>query len=290
MDLDGFVIGATDGPIGHVRDFHFDDEGWVIRYFVVETGSWLASRKVLISPFAIGSPDWTEKVLPTSISKAQVENSPDIDTDKTVSRQQEIRYHGYYGYPFYWGGAGLWGDDDYPSMSMEAVPGYVAPPVVPAPDMPELQVQGEPFRVRQDDPHLRSCKAVIGYHVQAVDGDVGHVQALLVDVETWAVRYIVVDTSNWWLGHQVLIAPQWIGDVRWSDATVMVNLTQQAVKDAPAYDSAAMPDREQEAGIHDHYGRTGYWATEVVRESAVTSRVPEINPGPASTLPDNAAR
>jgi len=290
MDLDGFVIGATDGPIGHVRDFHFDDEEWVIRYFVVETGSWLASRKVLISPFAIGNPDWTEKVLPASISKAQVENSPDIDTDKTDSRQQEIRYHGYYGYPFYWGGAGLWGDDDYPSMSMEAVPGYVAPPVVPAPDMPELQVQGEPFRVRQDDPHLRSCKAVIGYHVQAVDGDVGHVQALLVDVETWAVRYIVVDTSNWWLGHQVLIAPQWIGDVRWSDATVMVNLTQQAVKDAPAYDSAAMPDREQEAGIHDHYGRTGYWATEIVRESAVTSRVPEINPGPASTLLENAAR
>jgi len=289
MDLDGFVIGATDGPIGHVRDFHFDDEEWVIRYFVVETGSWLASRKVLISPFAIGNPDWTEKVLPASISKAQVENSPDIDTDKTDSRQQEIRYHGYYGYPFYWGGAGLWGDDDYPSMSMEAVPGYVAPPV-PAPDMPELEVQGEPFRVRQDDPHLRSCKAVIGYHVQAVDGDVGHVQALLVDVETWAVRYIVVDTSNWWLGHQVLIAPQWIGDVRWSDATVMVNLTQQAVKDAPAYDSAAMPDREQEAGIHDHYGRTGYWATEIVRESAVTSRVPEINPGPASTLPDHAAR
>jgi len=290
MDLDGFVIGATDGPIGHVRDFHFDDEEWVIRYFVVETGSWLASRKVLISPFAIGNPDWTEKVLPASISKAQVENSPDIDTDKTVSRQQEMRYHGYYGYPFYWGGAGLWGDDDYPSMSMEAVPGYVAPPVVPAPDMPELQVQGEPFRVRQDDPHLRSCKAVIGYHVQAVDGDVGHVQALLVDVETWAVRYIVVDTSNWWLGHQVLIAPQWIGDVRWSDATVMVNLTQQAVKDAPAYDSAAMPDREQEAGIHDHYGRTGYWATEIVRESAVTSRVPEINPGPASASQDRAAR
>src|SRR5471032_1189559 len=104
-ELENFAIHATDGNIGHVKDFYFDDESWVIRYLVVETGTWLSSRKVLISPVQIGRPDLTKKVIPTSITKEQVKNSPDIDTEKPVSRQDEARYLGYYGYPYYWGGA-----------------------------------------------------------------------------------------------------------------------------------------------------------------------------------------
>src|SRR5664280_758874 len=99
------------------------------------------------------------------------------------------------------------------------------------------------------------------------DGGVGHVQGLLVDEETWAIRYMVVDTSNWWIGHQVLIAPQWIHDLSWFAATVSVNLTRQAVKDAPPYDSAVPLDRNQEIGLHKHYKRTGYWADEVKLEN-----------------------
>ena len=110
----------------------------------------------------------------------------------------------------------------------------------------------------------------MGYHIQAADGDIGHVQGLLVDEETWAIRYLIVDTSNWWLGHLVLIAPQWIQDVSWSDATVSVNLTRQAVKDAPPYDSAAQLDREQETDIFQHYGHPGYWEDEVKREAAIS--------------------
>src|ERR1700687_3992661 len=106
-DLEGYAMRATDGPVGHVKDFYFDDQAWVVRYIVVETGSWLLSRKVLISPIAIGQPDRTEKVLPVSITREQVKNSPDIDTDKPISRQHEMQYFGYYGYyPYYWGGAG----------------------------------------------------------------------------------------------------------------------------------------------------------------------------------------
>ena len=105
-DLEDYAIRATDGTIGHVKDFHFDDKAWGIRYLVLDTGTWLSSRKVLISPIAIGHPDWAGKILPVSITKEQVKNSPDIDTDKPVSRHNEIRYRGYYGYPFYWGGPG----------------------------------------------------------------------------------------------------------------------------------------------------------------------------------------
>ena len=109
-----------------MKDFYFDDLAWVVRYLVVETGSWLSSRKVLISPIAIGHPDWAERVLPVSITKEQVKNSPDIDTDKPVSRQHEMQYLGYYGYPSYWGGAGLWGSGAYPGAMLTGV-GYADP-------------------------------------------------------------------------------------------------------------------------------------------------------------------
>jgi len=259
-DLEDYAILATDGILGHVKDFYFDDERWVIRYLVVDVGSWLASRKVLISPIAIGRPDWTEKVLPVTITKEQVKNSPDIDTDKPVSRQHEIQYLGYYGYPYYWGGPGLWGAGVYPNMMMLGYAGLAAIPPVEQPEAEQANAQAEAARHEADDPHLRSCEAIVNYHIMATDGDIGHVQGLLIDEETWAIRYLIVDTSNWWFGHQVLIAPQWIQGVSWHDTTVSVNLTQQAVQDAPPYDSAAPLNREQEMGIFKHYGRPGYWA------------------------------
>jgi len=110
-DLKDYTIHATDGNIGHVKDFYFDDETWAIRYLIVDTGSWLSNRKVLISPIAIRIPNWRDRVLPVSITKEQVRNSPDIDTDKPVSRQHEVEFQEHYNYPSYWGGAGLWGDE-----------------------------------------------------------------------------------------------------------------------------------------------------------------------------------
>ena len=265
-DLEGYAIHATDGNIGHVTDFYFDDEAWVIRYLIVDTGTWLSSRSVLISPIAIGHPNWAEKILPVSITKEQVKNSPNIDTQKPVSRQHEIQYLGYYGYPYYWGGSNFWGGGAYPYMMM---PGYGTLGATPRPVRPEeieAHARDEAARHKNDDLHLRSCKAVVGYLIEADDGDIGHLQGMLVDEETWAIRYLIVNTSNWWLGHEVLIAPQWIQEVIWSDGTISVNLTRQAIKDAPPYNSAEQLNREQELGIFKHYGRAGYWADEVERE------------------------
>ncbi len=266
-ELEGYAIRATYGLIGHVKDLYFDDQAWVVRYLVVDTGGWLSSRKVLISPFAIGTPDRSGKVLPVAITKEQVRNSPDIDTDKPVSRQHEMQYLGYYGYPYYWGGAGLWGAGAYPGSILTGV-GYGA---VDAEfrhaQAQDAQAQAEDEQRQDDDPHLRSCKALMRYHIEATDGGMGHLQDLLVDEETWAIRYLIVDTSNWWLGHQVLIAPQWIQEISWPDATVSVNLTQQAVKEAPKYDSTVPLNREHEMALHAHHGRAGYWAAETRLES-----------------------
>lgn len=259
-DLHGYSIRATDGDIGSVKDFYFDDERWVVRYLVVETGSWLSSRKVLISPISIGEPDHTEKVLPVRITQDQVRNSPDIDTDKPVSRQHESDYLGYYGYSDYWGGSGLWGGEAFPGMLTGL--GYAGTMAPGEPGSEEADRAIREARAREhanDDPHLRSCKSVTGYHIGATDGEIGHVQGFIVDDQNWAIRYVVADTSNWWLGHQVIVSPQWIQDVSWSERTVAVNMTQKAIKDAPAYDPAVLLDRAQEIGIYEHYGRPGYW-------------------------------
>jgi hypothetical protein len=260
-DLQDYAILATDGNIGHVKDFFFDDAAWVIRYLVVDTGSWLSSRKVLISPVAIGTPDWTNRVLPVSITQVQVKNSPDIDTERPVSRQHEMGYLSYYGYQNYWGGDGLWGAVPYPSMMGL---GYTDTPEKrdTQDEATKAMARAEAAQHRDEDPHLRSCTEVIGYHIQATDGELGHVQGMLVDDETWAIRYLVVDTSNWWLGHRVLIAPQWIKQVSWSNTTVTIDLDRKQIQDAPQHDPAAGLERTQEASVFQHYGRPGYWAKE----------------------------
>ena len=256
-DLQDLNIVATDGAIGEVTDLYFDDQAWVIRYLVVDAGSWLSSRKVLISPIAAGKPDWPDKLLPVSMTREQVKNSPDIDTDMPVTRQHESDYLDYYNYPYYWGGMGLWGSGGYPYMLVPGDAGYL-PAAGTRAEADAAQARAEE-RQRDSDPHLRSCKAVVGYHIEASDGEIGHVQGLLVDEESWAIRYMVVSTSNWWLGHDVLVAPQWIKRMNWAEQTVAVDLTRDALKQAPWYDPAVPLSRELEIAVYKHYGRAGYW-------------------------------
>ena len=196
-DLRGYAIRATDGVIGKVDDFYFDDEDWGIRYLVVDTGSWLSGRKVLISPIALGSPDWMSQELPVVPHEERRWNT--VQTSTLGSRSHgstKPSTFGYYGYPYYWGGAGLWGMGAYPgSLTAE---GRIEE---------DLKAHGTHATPTPDDCHLRSSNAVIGHHIEATDGDIGHLEDLLVDDYTWAIRYLIVDTSNWWGGHRVLVAP-----------------------------------------------------------------------------------
>ena len=97
--IKGLVIRATDGEIGTVDQLYFDDETWAIRYLTVATGGWLSDREVLISPFSVTHVDWQSKRLDVALTKKQIENSPNRDTQRPVSRQYESEYLGYYNYP-----------------------------------------------------------------------------------------------------------------------------------------------------------------------------------------------
>lgn len=270
--LENYKISATDGEIGKVNDFYFDDDKWTVRYLVVEAGTWLSSRKVLISPISIQEPDLIARTLAVSITMAQVQSSPDIDTDKPVSRQFEEQYLGYYGYPAYWDGGGMWGEGLYPYAMAPGYAGYGADKQEREREL-QTHLANERERHRNDDPHLRSCNEVVGYHIHATDGEIGHVAGFVLDDQTWAIRYLIIDTSNWWLGHKVLVAPHWITEVRWSDRTVEVDLSRELLKNAPVYDANAELTRDQELSLYRHYGRRGYWGDSTAADTKVRGDV-----------------
>src|SRR5208283_3789493 len=115
-DLENYKVSATDGDIGHVVNFLLDDERWVARYLVVETGGSLGGRAVLISPISFRQADWSTRRFHLALTMEKIRNSPSVDVDKPVSRQHERDYYGYYGYPRYWDSTGSWGTGDFPRL------------------------------------------------------------------------------------------------------------------------------------------------------------------------------
>jgi hypothetical protein len=243
--LTGFKLNSLDGEIGKVKEFYFDDRHWTIRYLVAETGTWLADRQVLISPYALAAVNKPEQNIAVDLTKKQIEDSPSLDTDKPVSHQFEQAYYGHYLYPMYWGGPYSWGPYSYPMRDRE-------------------QWKKSTQRERASwDHHLRSTNGVCGHHIQALDAEIGHVKDFIIDDETWAIRYLIVDTHNWWPGKKVLVSPQWIERVSWGERKVFVNLGRETIKESPEYTDVALLTRDYEIALHDHYNRKGYWVDEL---------------------------
>lgn len=229
--LSGFSIRATDGEIGSVNDVYFDDQQWVARYLVIETGGFFSRRKLLVSPYAVVRIDWIERHIDVSLTREQVKSSPDIDTDRPVSRQQEMTFLAYYGFPLYWGGPLLWGERAYPAVSMAAASREDAA-------ARELREREQQERATADE-HLRSAREVIGYTAQAIDGAIGHIDDFLLDEQSWAIDYAVVDTRDFWPGKHSVLPREWIERVEWAERKVYLTSKRAAVKEGPDYDAAA---------------------------------------------------
>jgi sporulation protein YlmC with PRC-barrel domain len=240
-NLVGYTISAKDGELGKVSEFYFDDHTWSIRYLVVETGSWLSERKVLIPHSALGIADWKSETFQVNLTMEQVRNSPDTDTKKTVSRQHEIDLFNHYGLPVYWGD--VFND------------GNVG--IIPFPEMitnTTTTKDNELPKTTKGDPHLRSTKNVEGYHIHANDGEIGHVEDYIVDDKKWNLCFIVVDTHNWLQGRKVLVSPHWIKQIDWSEEKVYVNLSQESIKNSPEFDSAQQITKDYESELLNYYG------------------------------------
>lgn len=243
--LKGDKLDCLDGVIGEVKEFYFDDQYWTVRYLVADTGTWLENRKVLISPYALMGVRIGDNKIAVELSRKQIENSPSLDTDKPVSRQFEESYYGYYALPAYWDGPYIWGHHPYLER-----------------DRAKWGTGSKGARAW--DPHLRSTQAVTGYHLQATDGEIGHVVDFVIDDETWTIRYLIVATKNWWPGKNVLISPHWIDRVSWNDSKVFLNLSREDIKRSPEFTPESLISRDYEIGLYGHYNRKGYWADDLI--------------------------
>ncbi len=246
-EFDKYAVSATNGELGYAADFLIDDEHWAVRYLVVETGGFLDRSRVLISPISFGHADWATHRFPLTLTLDQIRSSPDVDTDKPVSRQHEREYIGYYGYPPYWGQTALWGLGLYPALLAGSMPANAPPPSTPEP---------------AGDAHLRSADVLRGYHVHGRDGAIGKVDDFILDDENWAIRFLVVDTSAWWFGKKVLVAPHWADSINWEDRTIHLDLSRSVVKNSPEWHPEAPVNRELEQRLYDYYGRPVYWGSE----------------------------
>ena len=247
----GQPISARDGDIGNIHDFFFEDDSWIVRYLVVDTGRWLPGRKVLLSPQVLQSIVSQSGPAQVDLTREQIETSPDIDTDKPVSRQHELELHRHFTWAPYW-----------------AAGAQMINPVTMPPSTRADRVVGDTKTT--GDSHLHSARHVHGYRITARDGSIGHVDDLIAGAPDWTIRYIVVDTRNWLPGKRVLIAPEWsVGLFDWRAHSLTIDLMREQIKGGPEFEPTKGVNRQYESRLFDYYGRPAYWTHE---EEAMTRR------------------
>lgn len=220
--LRGYTVRASDGEIGKLSDLYFDDQTWTVRYFVAQAGSWSPEKRVLIAPRRIGAVDQDLETIDTTLALAEVKTCRPAECDMPLSERMEVLHQ----------------------------PQHFWPTIFDLND-----------QVRQTEAHLRSMEEVEGYAVAAIDGDIGHVDGFVVDDTDWVVRYLTVNTRNLWPGGKhVLMSPEWIKEVDWSQAKVHVDLPRTVIKESPEFDPDLPLSREYEADLCHFYDREGYWA------------------------------
>jgi sporulation protein YlmC with PRC-barrel domain len=222
--LYGKKLGASDGEIGHVKNFYFDVQNWAVRYLVAETGTWLTSRQVLLSPHALGNADPAGKVLSVNLTRKQIEDGPSLEWHKPVSRQYEEEYYRYYRWPRYWQGNGLWGMNDLPLLKRPAR-------YSPSKSITTIDPQHE-----RSDTHLRSAQAVKTCNIQVGDGIIGHVCDFMMDAQSWAIRQLVIKTTDHRLSaREIKIPTGKVDRINYEESTMFINLTGEVVRQRPAH-------------------------------------------------------
>jgi hypothetical protein len=237
-DTTKLTLYGSDGHVGAVREFYFDDQTWSVRYLVLRTGGWLLGRDVLIPPIAIEGIDDSNASIRIRLRKEQIEQAPPIEKEKPISRQYEETYYRYFGWAPYWQpGPSVWGNP------------------FPYPETPTMSLDKSLVSESPERSHLRSSVEVTDYQVQATDGAIGHIEDLVFDDEEWIVRYVEVDTRNWLPGKKVLVPTGRITQIDWHSQSVSMSLTQQAIQSAPPYDPSQLITPDYEIRLFTHYGK-----------------------------------
>ncbi|MEJ2105110.1 MAG: PRC-barrel domain-containing protein [Ignavibacteriaceae bacterium] len=229
-EIIGYNIKASDGEIGKVSDFLFDDETWTIRYLVADTGNWLYDRLVLISPSSIGKPEWKSEELNVNLNKQQVQDSPKIEKDMPISRQHELELVKYYGWPDYWSGLGM-GAGPAGTVPLQKV-------------VPPQEVQAKEKEKENVDSHLRSTEEVINYNISTKDGYYGYVKDIIVDDEYWLLKNFVLGTRKILPGgRNILCDIDSINQIDFTRSLIDVDLSKEKIKNKPEFNHAELIEK-----------------------------------------------
>ncbi|WP_026632455.1 PRC-barrel domain containing protein [Dyadobacter alkalitolerans] len=231
--ITGFSIGAIDGEMGVVKEIYFEDHTWTVRYLIVKTGNFLKDKLILVSTQALLAPDWDNELFPTNLSMDQIINSPDIDTDKPVYRQQEIKLYEHFPWDIYW-----------------------AMGIIPMEDSVEIAISEKEKEISaKANPHLRSSEKVTGYSLHATDGELGHIDDLIIETDSWKITSVVVKTGNWFSGKEILMPTEWILEIDWLSSTFAVDATVEQVQQCEPFDAGDAVNEAYEKVLRDYKGR-----------------------------------
>jgi len=228
---------SLDGEIGKVRDVCFDEASWMVRYLIVDTGGWLSGRKVPIDPRSVELIDRNLHTVWVSLSRAQIESSPRIDIGELGAREHEMQLNRHYGYGSCWTHSMPWGN------------GQVSP---------ARRSAAEALEIDAPSACLRGARQMLDFTLITVDGHVGLIKDFFFDDETWALRYLIVQTGSWLLGRRVLVSADRVRRVDWSAESVEVNQTRKQIEYGWEFDADNPPPGDLETALRTH-ARTEAW-------------------------------
>ncbi|PYZ98764.1 hypothetical protein CR205_09385 [Alteribacter lacisalsi] len=238
--LKPFTVFGEEGEIGSVSDLFFDEHTWTVRYIVMNAGNWLKGEQRFLSPASIQSYSVEEERLHANITKEQAKESPSPE-DEPMTRKFERQFSKFYGLNPYWMGAGLWGSGAVPRDLTREDPDSLDD-------------------LREEETSILSVKDLIGYELSTGDESFGKVKDVLIEEDSFKIRYFVVDTNRWLPGgKEVVVSTEWILDVNWSQSLVSVELSKDKIKSAPEYVEDMTLDRDMETSVFKHYGKPKYW-------------------------------
>jgi len=239
--LKGFDISGTDGELGKVSDLLFDDQSWTTKWLVVHTGSWLFGRKVLLPLASLGKPDRDSRHVAVRMTQQQIKDSPKVDTDLPVSQHIEAHVYNYYDQNPFW-------RSGFSPMGVPPEGTTIFAPRTAMIDDPRYDNSTDALP-DDGDSSLRSVTEIIGYHMEATDGPIGHIEDFILDDNGWQIKYITLDTKNWLPGQRVVISPHSIRDIDWINRSIYLTIDRAKIKSSPPYD----PNMTEDGPFNDQF-------------------------------------
>lgn len=242
---------ATDGRIGKIKTFLFDEEQWVLRYIVAKYGFALFGKRVLISPMSVTGAPRDGEAIAVGLTRKQVKSAPTADLAQPVSRKKEAQFLRYYRVPVYWGGAGLWGG----ALTPLEAGSLSSAPAVDEEFAPDTDLESD------DESHLRSTREVAGYRVCAPEDEVGVITDFVIEDTTWAIRYLRIETAEDIGGGTLFISPYWVREISWIERKVSIDTPLAQLKAVPKAGTGGggQPTRDEEEHLHEFFGKVRYW-------------------------------